>query len=55
MDTCWAIRVFRTGGGQFEIDLWHIYYIIGGSNHKFSVWIPLGGSECHTLFIDHCV
>ena len=44
-----------TGWGHFELDLWHISYIIGSSNPKFSVWIHLGVVECHTLFIDHCV
>ena len=44
-----------TGWGYFELDLWHISYIIGGRNPRFSVWIHLGVVECHTLFIDHCV
>ena len=44
----------RTGWGHFELDLWHISYIIGGRNPKFSAWIHLGVVECHTLFIDHC-
>ena len=39
--------------GHFDLDLWHISYIIGGRNPKFSVWIHLGVAECHTLFIDH--
>ena len=55
MDTCLGARVSRTGWGHFELDLWHISYIIGGRNTKFSVWIHLGVVECHTLFIDHCV
>ena len=41
--------------GHFELDLWHISYIIGGRNPKFSVWIHLGVVECHTLSIDHRV
>ena len=41
--------------GSLELDLWHISYIIGGRNPKFSVWIHLGVVECHTLVIDHCV
>ena len=45
----------RTGWGHLEFDLWHISYIIGGRNPKFSVWIHLGLVECHTLFIYHCV
>ena len=45
----------RTGWGHFELDLWHISYIIDGRDPKFSVWIHLGVAECHTLFIDHCV
>ena len=45
----------RTVWGLFELDLWHIFYIIGGRNPKFSVWIHLGVVECHTLFIDYCV
>ena len=45
----------RTGWGHFELDLWHISYIFGGRNPKFSVWIHLRVVECHTLFIDHCV
>ena len=48
-------RVSRTGWGHFELDLWHISYIIRGRNPKFSVWIRLRVVECHTLFIDHCV
>ena len=47
--------MFRTGWGHFELDLCHIFYIIGDGNPKFSIWIHLGVSECHTLFIDHCV
>ena len=49
MDTCLSARVFRTGWGHFELDLWHISYIIDGRNPKFSVWIHLGVVECHTL------
>ena len=45
----------RTGWGHFELDLWHISYIIGSRDPKFSVWIHLGVVECHTLFIDHFV
>ena len=41
--------------GHFELELWHISYIIGGRYPTFSVWIHLGVVECHTLFIDHCV
>ena len=55
MDTCWGVRVFRTGVGHFELDLWHISYIIGGRNPKCSVWIHLEVAEYHTMFIDHCV
>ena len=55
MDTCKGTRVSHTGWGYFELDLWHISYIIGGRNPKFSVWIDLEVVECHTLFIDHCV
>ena len=55
MDTCWGAGVFRTGVGHFELDLWHISYIIGGRDPKFSVWIHLRVVECHTMFIDHCV
>ena len=40
----------RTGWGHFELDLWHISYIIGGRNPKFNMWIHLGVVECHTLF-----
>ena len=46
--------MYRTGWGHFELVVWHISYIIGGSNPKFSVWIHLGVVECHTLFIDYC-
>ena len=42
MDTCKGARVSRTGWGHFELDLWHISYIIGGRNPKFSVWMHLG-------------
>ena len=45
----------RTGWDHFELDLWHISYIIGGRNPKFSVWIHLGVVECHLLFMDQCV
>ena len=45
----------RTGLGHFELDLWHISYIIGGRNPEISAWIHLGVVVCHTLFIDHCV
>ena len=46
----------QSGWDHFELDLWHISYIIfGGRNPEVSVWILLGVVECHTLFIDHCV
>ena len=36
--------------GHLDLDLWHISYIIGDRNPKFSVWIDLGVAECYTLF-----
>ena len=42
---CWGARVFRTGWGHFELDLWQISYIIDERNPKFGVWIHLGVAE----------
>ena len=45
----------HTGLGHFELDLWHISYINGGRNPKFSVWIHHGVVEGHTLFRSLCL
>ena len=54
MDTCWGARVSIPFWGYFDLDLWHISYIVGGKNPKFSVRIHLGVAKYHTLFIDLC-
>ena len=45
----------RTGWGHFELDLWHISYIIGDRNPKLNVRIHLGVVKCHTLYRSLCL